>query len=177
MGEMKVMEKRRRRRLPLSRRAVDGQQEKPRKLQVRMRMKRSFLQRKPKVRAEDGLLARRPKKRSKTRTMRRKMVEMRKLQPRKPQVEGVHQAKLRKRPCTRRTAKKTAMEAIQSLRLSKTRGARMTLIQKLLQRRQRRLLQRRSQEERKDEGGHPDQELPRRRKTRVQSTTSMTSPT
>merc|ERR1712130_919786 len=123
--EMKVMEKRRRRRLPLSRRAVDGHQEKPRKLQVRMRMKRSFLQRKPKVRAEDGLLARRRKKRS----MRRKMVEMRKLQPRKPQVEGVHQAKQRKRPCTRRTVKKTAMEAIQSLRLSRTRGARMTLIQ------------------------------------------------
>merc|ERR1711983_582537 len=50
-------------------------------------------------------------------------------------------------------------------------------IQKLLQRRRRRLQQRRSQEERKDEGGHQDQELPRRRKTRAQSTMSMTFPT
>merc|ERR1712037_988569 len=63
---------------------------------------------------------------------------------------------------------------------SRMRGAKMTLIQKLLQRRRRRLLQRRrsleEREGRKGEGGHQDQRLPRR-KSRAQSTTSMTSPT
>merc|ERR1719305_542348 len=129
--EMKTME-RRRKKSHLSRRGEDVQQEKPRKLQVRT--KKIFLQRSPKVRAEDGLLARRPKKRSKTRTRRRKMVRMRRPLPRRPPVEVVQQAKRRKRQCTRRTVKKTVMEAIQSLRWSRTKGARMTLIQKLLQR-------------------------------------------
>merc|ERR1719500_2057037 len=161
--EMKTME-RRRKRSHLSRRGEDGQQEKPRKLQVRT--KKIFLQRSPRVRAEDGLLARRPKRR-------------RRPLPRRPLVEDVQQAKQRKRQCTKRTVKKTVMEAIQSLRWSRTRGARMTLIQKLLQRRRRRLRQRRSLEERegrKGEVGHQDQRLPRR-KSRAQSTTSMTSPT
>merc|ERR1719507_776818 len=160
----------------LSRRGEDVQQEKPRKLQVRTKI---FLQQSPKVRAEDGLLARRPKKRSKMIMRRRKMVRRRRPLPRSPPVEDVQQANRRKRQCTRRTVKKRAMEAIQSLRWSRTRGAKMTLIQELLQRRRRRLLQRRSQEERegrKGEGGHQDQRLPRR-KSRAQSTTSMTSPT
>merc|ERR1712037_1070139 len=145
-----------------------------------VRTKKIFLQRSPKVRAEDGLLARRPNKRWKMIMMRKKMVRMRRPLPRRPPVEVVQQAKRRKRQCTRRTVKKRAMEAIQSLRWSRTRGAKMTLIQKLLQRRRRRLPQRRrsleEREGRKGEGGHQDQRLPRR-KSRAQSTTSMTSPT
>merc|ERR1719264_2104089 len=102
------MERRRKKsHLSVSRRGEDVPQEKPRKLQVRT--KKIFLQRSPKVRAEDGLLARRPKKRSKTRT--RRMVRMRRPLPRRPPVEVVQQAK---RQCTRRTVKKTVMEAIQS---------------------------------------------------------------
>merc|ERR1719458_1198676 len=97
--EMKTME-RRRKKLHLSRRGEDVQQERPRKLQVRT--KKIFLQRSPKVRAEDGLLARRPKKRSKARMRRRKMVRRRRPLPRRPPVEDVQQAKRRKRQCTRR---------------------------------------------------------------------------
>merc|ERR1719186_1514888 len=168
--KMKTMEKRRKR-LPQPRRGEGVRQQKPKKLRVRT--KKSFLQQSPRVRAEDGLLARRPKKRK------RMKMRMKRLLPRRPPVEGVHQAKRRKRQCTRRTVKKTTMEAIQSLRWWRTRGARMTLIQKLLQRRQRRLPQRRSRQERggrRVEGGHQDQQL-RRRKSLVQSTTSMISPT
>merc|ERR1719331_1280399 len=108
--------------------------------------------------------------------MRMRKKRMRRLQPRKPTVEAVHQAKPRRQLCTRRTVKKTRTEAIQSLRWSRMK-ARTTLIQRLQQRR-RRLRQRRSQQKegRRDEAGRQDQLLPKR-KSQAQSTTSMTSPT
>merc|ERR1711971_838285 len=140
--EMKTME--RRRRLPLSRRPKDGDapQEKPRRqlhLQRVKRMKKmNFHQRSPKERAEAGPLARRPKKK-KSLKMRRKRRKM-KLQPRNPMVGDVQQAKPRRQQCTRRTVKKVRMEAIQSLRWSKMRTVRTTLIQKLLQQRKQRSL-------------------------------------
>merc|ERR1719300_2330565 len=174
--ETKTMVMRRRKRLLLSRREEVVQQEKPRKLQVATKM--SFHQQRPKARAEADLLARKPKKKLKTRKMRKMKGRKRRPLPRKPTDEGVQQAKLRKQQCTRRTVrKKTAREPIQSLRWSRTMGARMTLIQRLRQRR-RRLQQRRSlpREERKDEGDLQDRRLPRR-KSRAQSTTSTTSPT
>merc|ERR1711971_1276247 len=120
-----------------------------------MGKKMNFHQRSPKERAEAGPLARRP------------------------MVGDVQQAKPRRQQCTRRTVKKVRMEAIPSLRWSKVRIARMTLIQKLLQQRKQRSLQprrSRQREGRKEEAGHQDQQLPRR-KSQAQSTTSMTSPT
>merc|ERR1719295_1260327 len=168
------MVRRRRKRLLLSRRGEDVQQAKPRKLQVAT--KKSFHQQRPKARAEADLLARKPKKKLKTRKMRKE--RKRRPLPRKPTDEGVQLAKPRKQQCTRRTVrKKTTREPIQSLRWSRTMGARMTLIQRLRQRRKR-LQQRRSlpREERKDEEDHQDQRL-LRRKSQAQSTTSTTSPT
>merc|ERR550539_780337 len=127
-------------------------------------MRKNFHQRRPKkVKGEVGLLERKPKKRKMPKTrMRRKQ-----LRRRRRQVEGRPQ-------CTRRTVKKVGMELIQSLKLLRTTTARMTSIQKPLQRR--RLPQRRSPQSlvRKDAGDHQDLPVPRRRKSRAQSTTSTT---
>merc|ERR1719300_186732 len=154
--ETKTMVMRRRKRLLLSRREEVVQQEKPRKLQVAK--KKSFHQQRPKARAEADLLARKPKRKLKTRKRRRMKGRKRRPLPRKPTDEGVQLAKPRKQQCTRRTVrKKTTREPIQSLRWLRTMGARMTLIQRLRQRRIR-LRQRRSlpREERKDEGDLQD---------------------